>query len=202
MKQYISNNTICGCDEAGRGALAGPVVAGAVILPKNFIHKEIHDSKKLSSKVRERMTTIIKQQSIGWGIGVVNVKKIDKVNILNAAINAMHLAINNLITSLTTAPPDMLLIDGNKFKEYKKIPHQCIIQGDSKYLSIAAASILAKTYRDKLMIQLDSKYPEYKWKTNKGYPTKEHKKAIIQYGITKHHRKSFNLLDKQYCLSF
>jgi len=202
MKQYNSNNIICGCDEAGRGALAGPVVAGAVIFPKNFVNIDIQDSKQISSKMREKMSIIIKQQSIGWGIGVVNVKKIDEINILNAAINAMHLAIRNLIKSLQSTQPDILLIDGNRFKKYNKIPHQCIIRGDSKYLSIAAASILAKTYRDQLMIQLHNKHPEYKWKKNKGYPTQEHKKAIIQFGITKHHRKSFNLLDKQHCLNF
>ena len=202
MKQYNTNHIICGCDEAGRGSLAGPVVAGAVIFPKKFSNKEINDSKKISTKKREELNTIIKQQSIAWGIGVINVKTIDSINILNSSINAMHLAITNLIKSMPYLKPDVLLIDGNKFKQYKKIPHQCIIKGDSKYISIAAASILAKTYRDKLMDDLHQITPEYNWKKNKGYPTKEHKTAIMQFGITKNHRKSFKLLDEQYCLNF
>ena len=202
MQQYNTNHIICGCDEAGRGALAGPVVAGAVIFPKKFSNKEINDSKKISTKKREELNTIIKKQSIAWGIGVINVNTIDKINILNSSINAMHLAITNLIKSIPHLQPDILLIDGNKFKQYKKIPHKCIIKGDSKYISIAAASILAKTYRDKLMVNLHKTTPEYNWKKNKGYPTKEHKMAIMQFGVTKNHRKSFKLLDKQYCLNF
>ena len=202
MKQYSIKHIICGCDEAGRGSLAGPVVAGAVIFPKKFSHKEINDSKKISTKKREELSNIIKQQSLAYGIGVINVKEIDNINILNSSINAMHLAIINLMKSAPYLQPDILLIDGNRFRKYKKIPHKCIIKGDSKYISIAAASILAKTYRDKLMIDLHQISPKYNWEKNKGYPTREHKTAIMQFGITKNHRKSFKLLDEQYRLNF
>ena len=151
IKHYDTKKNICGCDEAGRGALAGPVVAAAVILPKVFWHDKINDSKKISQKNREILSDIIKKNSLAWGIGVVNMNTIDKINILNASIKAMHLAINMIEKKLETKKIDILLIDGNRFKQYKKIEHKCIIKGDGKYLSIAAASILAKTYRDNLM---------------------------------------------------
>ena len=192
---------ICGCDEAGRGALAGPVVASAVILPKKKIHPELNDSKKVSKKTRNTLSKIIKAQSLYWSIGIVDVSEIDNINILNASIQAMHIAIKNIIKKMDKKP-DLLIIDGNKFKAYPEIEHKCIIKGDSKYLSIAAASILAKTYRDDLMNKLHEKNPNYNWKQNKGYPTKEHKKKIINYGISEHHRKSFKLLEKQYSFKF
>jgi len=201
VKQYKSKNIICGCDEAGRGALAGPVIASAVVLPKNFSHKKLNDSKKLSEQSRNEMADFIKNKSLFWSIGIANVSKIDKLNILNASIYAMHDAINKIITKMTH-PPELLLIDGNRFKAYKNIKHKCIIKGDAKYCSIAAASIIAKTYRDQLMIKLDQDYPHYNWKKNKGYPTKEHKKQICKLGSTKHHRTSFKLFETQYTLPF
>ena len=197
VKEYHSDQIVCGCDEAGRGALAGPVVASAVILPKGFLHSELNDSKKISINSRIKLSDIIKQKSLCWAIGIVQPREIDKINILNASIKAMHIAIKKL-----TQKPDILLIDGNRFHTYNDITHKCIIKGDSKYCSIAAASILAKTHRDKIMQKLDAQCPEYNWKKNKGYPTKQHKKQIIHAGITKHHRKSFKLLDPQYALQF
>ena len=198
---YKSNEIICGCDEAGRGALAGPVVAGAVVLPKNFIHEKLNDSKKLSVKLKLELSEIIKTRSLSWAIGVVKPIEIDQINILNASIKAMHIAIQKVIKKMQKNP-DILLIDGNTFKSYNNIHHKCIIKGDSKYCSIAAASILAKTHRDQIMIQLDRKHPKYNWKKNKGYPTKQHKQKIIDSGITKHHRKSFKLLESQYSFRF
>lgn len=192
---------ICGCDEAGRGALAGPVVASAVILPKKFRNKKLNDSKKMSKNNRMELSKIIKKESLFWAIGVIQPHEIDKMNILNASIKAMHLAIKKLIIQMNTYP-DLLLIDGNRFKTYKNVKHKCIIKGDSKYCSIAAASILAKTHRDKIMLHLDKTHPQYNWDSNKGYPTKHHKMAIIKHGVTKHHRKSFKLLDTQYILPF
>ena len=199
VKEYESNDIICGCDEAGRGALAGPVIASAVVLPKKFFHEKLNDSKKLSEKSRYELAKIIKKESLFWAIGLVESIEIDDINILNASIKAMHIAINHIVLNMDR-DPEILLIDGNKFKPYKNIKHKCVIKGDAKYSSIAAASILAKTHRDSIMIQLDKEHPEYNWKTNKGYPTKEHKLQIINSGITKHHRKSFKLLDLQYNL--
>ena len=201
LKLYNPNKLICGCDEAGRGALAGPVVASAVILPKHFVHNDLNDSKKLSKKMRENLAFLIKEKSLFWGIGVVNEQEIDNINILQASIKAMHIAIEKLIIKMKTNP-DLLLIDGNKFNVYPNIPHKCIIKGDSKYLSIAAASVLAKTYRDELMEKLAQENKEYKWEKNKGYPTQDHKFAIKNFGITKYHRKSFKLLETQYALKF
>ena len=201
LKQYNSNKLICGCDEAGRGALAGPVVAGAVILPKKFYHPELNDSKKISHKIRNTLAEFIKENSLYWAIGIVDIKKIDEINILNASIQAMHLAIKKNISKMKRKI-DLLIIDGNRFKKYKNIKHTCIIKGDAKYSSIAGASILAKTHRDAIMNRLDKKYPLYNWKQNKGYPTQEHKQKIIHYGITEHHRKSFKLLEKQYSFEF
>tara|TARA_B100000900_G_scaffold177603_1_gene150559 strand:- start:1803 stop:2399 length:597 start_codon:yes stop_codon:yes gene_type:complete len=192
LKVFKSNKIIAGCDEAGRGCLAGPVVAASVILPKYYKNNLIKDSKKLSKIDREILQKTIKKEAVSWSIGIVNEKKIDEINILNASFLAMHKAISSLKIS-----PGLLLIDGNRFNSYPNINHKCIIKGDAKYLSIAAASILAKTYRDNLMNKLDIKYPQYGWKNNKGYPTKKHKLAINKIGICQHHRKSFQLFNMQ-----
>lgn len=181
-----------GCDEAGRGCLAGPVVASAVILPHNFEDEILNDSKKLSEKNRELTKISILESAISWGIGVVSPQEIDQINILNASFLAMHRAIDQLKTK-----PELLLIDGNRFNTYKKTKHVCIIKGDGKYFSIAAASVLAKTHRDNLMKKLNEEHPEYGWISNKGYPTKKHRLAIAKNGITKYHRKSFQLLPIQ-----
>lgn len=183
---------VAGCDEAGRGCLAGPVVAAAVILPKNIDLPFLTDSKKLSEAKRKKLYEPIKQQAIAWGIGIVSPEEIDKINILNASFLAMHRAIDLLKTT-----PELLLIDGNRFNAYQNIPHQCVIKGDSKYLSIAAASILAKTKRDLLMEEYDKTFPAYQWKQNKGYPTKTHRNAIAKHGSCELHRKSFTLLPPQ-----
>jgi ribonuclease HII len=178
-----------GCDEAGRGCLAGPVVAAAVILPLKFRHEKINDSKIITEKVRYQLRTVIEKEAISYAIGIVDAKTIDKINILNASFLAMHKAIEKL-----TICPELLLIDGNRFNKYKNVPHQCIVKGDSKFMNIAAASILAKTYRDDLMQQLHLQHPEYEWQQNKGYPTKFHRSVIKQFGFTKHHRKTFRVL--------
>lgn len=191
LKQYLNTNIEAGCDEAGRGCLAGPVVASAVIFPNNFKNNWINDSKKLSEKKRNELIPIIKREAVCYSIGVVSVKEIDKWNILRSSFIAMHRAINKL-----SVKPESLIIDGNRFVPYPNIKHTCIIKGDSKYLSIAAASILAKNYRDKLMINLHKEYSNYKWNKNKGYPTKEHRLNIKRYGITKYHRKSFQLIPR------
>lgn len=193
LKPYHTEGLVeAGCDEAGRGCLAGPVVASAVILPPNFDNKLLNDSKKLSEKQRSLLRPIIEKESIAWGVGIVSAKEIDEINILNASFLAMHRAIDQLKQN-----PEQLLIDGNRFITYNDIPHQCIIKGDGKYLSIAAASILAKTYRDEIMKKLDLEFESYAWKNNKGYPTNAHRKAIRDKGITKYHRKSFKLLITQ-----
>jgi len=182
-----------GCDEAGRGCLAGPVVAAAVILPPNFRNLALNDSKKLTSAKREQLRDVIYDSALSYGIGVVDNEEIDKINILNASIKAMHLALEQL-------KPDgfnLILVDGNRFKPYKSIDHQCIIKGDGKYMSIAAASILAKTYRDQLMKTYSKKYSQYGWDKNAGYPTQYHRKAIQLHGVTRLHRKSFRLLNDQ-----
>ncbi len=186
---YSTNNQFeAGCDEAGRGCLAGPVYAAAVIFPKGYQNNLLNDSKKLSEKKRLAYRKLIEQDALAWGVGIVLPEIIDQINILNASILAMHKAIEQLHQE-----PDFLLIDGNRFKPYKDIPHQTIIKGDGKYISIAAASILAKTYRDEYMLELSIKHPEYHWETNKGYGTKAHREAIAQYGYTEFHRKSFHL---------
>lgn len=197
LKKFKTNKIIAGCDEAGRGCLAGPVVAASVILPKNYNNLLINDSKKLSKIKREILQKSIKQEAISWSVGVVKEKEIDDINILNASFLAMHKAIKNLKTT-----PALLLIDGNRFNPYPNINHKCIVKGDAIYISIAAASILAKTYRDDLMNKLDIKFPEYGWKKNKGYPTKKHKLAINKIGVCKHHRKSFQLFNNQVKLAF
>lgn len=181
-----------GCDEAGRGCLAGPVFAAAVVLPDNFNNALLNDSKQLSEKNRYLLRPIIEKEALAWAVGFCTPEEIDEINILNASIKAMHRAIEKLKTI-----PEHIIIDGNRFKPYKEIPHLCVVKGDGKYLSIAAASVLAKTYRDDFMIDLHQKYPQYAWNANKGYPTKVHRAAIAAHGITPHHRKSYQLLDRQ-----
>lgn len=181
-----------GTDEAGRGCLAGPVTAAAVILPADFNEPLLNDSKKLTEKQRFYLRPIIEKHAVAFAVAHCTPKKVDEINILNAAIKAMHKAIQKLKPT-----PIHILVDGNRFHPFKKIPHQCIIRGDGKYQNIAAASILAKTYRDDLMLALDKKHPKYDWKNNKGYPTKKHREAIRANGITSHHRKTFRLLPEQ-----
>lgn len=181
-----------GCDEAGRGCLAGPVVAAAVILPSDYRHNLLNDSKKLKKSDRDSLRKDIEADALAWAVAEVDHDEIDRINILNASFLAMHRAIDNLTTK-----PECLLIDGNRFTPYDGIPHHCIIKGDGKYLSIAAASILAKTYRDELMCTLAVKFPEYGWESNAGYPTKLHRKAIAAIGPTPYHRMSFRLLPEQ-----
>ena len=182
----------CGTDEAGRGCLAGPVTAAAVILPKNFENLILNDSKQVSEKKRALLKPIIEDQALFFGVAHVFQEDIDKINILNASILAMHLSIDKL-----QKVPEFIIVDGNKFKPYKNVPFETIVKGDGKYLSIAAASILAKTHRDLYMAGIHKEFPVYNWKQNKGYPTKEHRAAIKKYGITKYHRKSFRLLPNQ-----
>ncbi|MBM3452241.1 MAG: ribonuclease HII [Bacteroidetes bacterium] len=189
IHSFIEGVLEAGCDEAGRGCLAGPVVAASVILPENFDHKLLNDSKLLSEKQRFELEPFILNSALCFGVGIVDEREIEEINILNASFLAMHRAIGNL-----KLEPVHLIIDGNRFKNYKNIPHSCIIKGDSKFKSIAAASILAKNYRDRIMNELDLNFPEYDWKRNKGYPTKAHRQAIIKHGVTPHHRKTFNLL--------
>ena len=193
LKLNFSNFSIeCGTDEAGRGCLAGPVTAAAVILPNAFANSLLNDSKLLSEKNREFLKKIIEDEAIAFAFKHVWPKEIDKINILNASILAMHKSIESLNTE-----PEFIIVDGNKFKPYKTIPHQTIIKGDGKYLSIAAASVLAKTNRDAYMEKIHEEFPMYNWKRNKGYPTQEHRDAIKKYGITKYHRKTFRLLPEQ-----
>ena len=194
MKQIIEPYlnpliTEAGCDEAGRGCLAGPVVAAAVILPKDFRHPFLTDSKQLSKNKRDELRKVIEKEAITYKIGLANSLEIDEINILNATFLAMHRAIQNL-----NPTPDRLIIDGNRFAPFEGIPHTCVIQGDSKFLHIAAASILAKTYRDDFMEELHEKYPIYQWNKNKGYPTRDHRSAIFEHGESEYHRRSFNLI--------
>lgn len=191
-KYYTSLKIEAGCDEAGRGCLSGPVFAAAVILPHHFKNTLLNDSKQLTEKQRYLLRPIIEQQSVAWSVAQVDHTKIDEINILNASFKAMHIAVSKLSTT-----PELLLIDGNRFNAYNNIPHVCIIKGDSIYQSIAAASILAKTYRDDFMNSLHEQFPYYNWKQNKGYPTAKHREAIRQYGISPYHRKSFTLLPEQ-----
>jgi len=189
LKKSFTNKLIeAGCDEAGRGCFAGPVFAAAVIFPDDFENEILNDSKQLSEKNRDELRIIIEEKAIAWSVGIVDNIKIDEINILNASILAMHRAIEKL-----KILPELLLIDGNRFKQYKNIPHECIIKGDGKFLSIAAASILAKTHRDEYMRKIHCEFPKYDWINNKAYPTRKHKDAIIKYGITPYHRRSFNL---------
>lgn len=186
-----------GCDEAGRGCLAGPVVAAAVILPSDFFHPSLDDSKKLTEKTREELREVIIKEAITWAVDVCSPKEIDKLNILWASFAAMHKALQKI-----NQVPQHILIDGNRFKPYKKIPYTCVIKGDGKYMSIAAASVLAKTFRDDMMRELHGKFPVYGWYQNKGYPTEFHRQAIELHGSCIHHRKSFTLLPVQTELSF
>ncbi|MBK7626898.1 MAG: ribonuclease HII [Bacteroidales bacterium] len=198
LKSYLYKNlTEAGCDEAGRGCLAGPVVAAAVILPKNFKHPFLNDSKKLSSKQRFILKDEIINTAISWKVAFVNNEEIDQMNILRASIKAMHIAIEGL-----DKEPQFLLIDGNRFYPYKDLRYKTIIKGDSLYFSIAAASVLAKTFRDEYMDKINEEYPQYGWIKNKGYPTSAHRAAIIEYGITPYHRKSFSLFNTQLKIDF
>ncbi len=186
-----------GCDEAGRGCLAGPVFAAAVILPADFEHELLNDSKQVSEKERSLLRSVIEEKAISYSVAQCSTEEIDSINILNASFLAMHRAVNQLHIK-----PELLLIDGNRFKPYPGIDHICIIKGDAKFMSIAAASILAKTYRDEYMETIANTFPMYKWAKNKGYPTKEHRNAIEMHGSCEHHRKSFNLLAQQTRLNF
>ena len=219
---YYTGKIEAGCDEAGRGCLAGSVYAAAVIFPEDYQNEELNDSKQLTDKRRKQLREIIERDAVAWAVGVVTPDEIDKINILNASILAMHRALDQL-----SVRPEAIIVDGNRFKPYHEpitmnrepttmnhepttmnrepavIPHTTIVKGDGKYLSIAAASILAKTYRDDYMDQLAIEYPQYDWLSNKGYPTKKHREAIRQYGITPYHRKTFNMLgDGQLCFDF
>ena len=206
---YYEGKIEAGCDEAGRGCLAGSVYAAAVILPENYHNELLNDSKQLTEKKRYQLREIIERDAVAWAVGVVTPDEIDKINILNASILAMHRALDQL-----QVRPEAIIVDGNRFKPYyergegsevrgEKLPHTTIVKGDGKYLSIAAASILAKTYRDDYMNRLAEEYPQYDWLSNKGYPTKKHRDAIRQYGITPYHRKTFNMLgDGQLSLDF
>ncbi len=193
--QFKSDCLEAGCDEAGRGCLAGPVTAAAVILPSTFSSELLNDSKQLNHTQRYALREIIEQEALAYAVAFVDHQKIDEINILNASILAMHQALTQL--SLT---PEHIIVDGNKFKPYKKVPHQTIVKGDGKYLNIAAASVLAKTYRDDVMIELHQQYPHYGWDSNKGYPTKKHRDGIKKYGVTPFHRMSFKLLEDQLTL--
>lgn len=192
QKFYLKNVVEVGTDEAGRGCLAGPVVAAAVVLSSDFEHPLLNDSKQLTEKQRELLRPFIEKNALAFEVAFVSEEKIDEINILQASILAMHQSIENL--SIT---PEHIIVDGNKFNPYKNIPHTTIIKGDSKFMSIAAASVLAKTYRDEFMQKIDKEFPNYFWKKNKGYPTKQHRDAIREFGITKYHRKSFKLLPEQ-----
>ncbi len=194
---YLDGIREAGCDEAGRGCLAGPVYAAAVILPKRYRNRELNDSKKLTARQREKLRGEITGHAVAWSIASCDNSEIDSMNILRASITAMHRAISGL-----TVTPLLLLIDGNRFYTYGDIPHHTIVRGDATYLSIAAASVLAKTERDRYMEELDALYPQYAWRHNKGYPTPEHRKAIARYGPSPLHRLSFNLLDTQQELPF
>jgi len=193
--QYSEFNLECGTDEAGRGCLAGPVTAAAVILPKSFTNSILNDSKQLTEKNRTLLRSVIENEASCFSVQHVFEYEIDTINILNASIKAMHHSISKL-----KSVPEFIIVDGNKFKPYKRIPYKTIVKGDSKYLSIAAASILAKTYRDAYMSNIHEEFPMYNWKQNKGYPTKEHRAAIKKFGASKYHRKSFRLLPEQYTL--
>ena len=186
---YMEGIVEAGCDEAGRGCIAGPVFAAAVILPSTFRNPILNDSKKLSARTRKLLRSVIESSAIAYGVGMVDEKEIDQINILNASFLAMHRAIEKL-----KSIPEYLIIDGNRFNPYREVPHMCIVKGDAKYASIAAASVLAKTYRDQFMDELHGLHPEYGWNKNRGYPTQSHREAVLNYGPCKYHRKSFRLL--------
>ncbi len=186
-----------GCDEAGRGCLAGPVFAAAVILPPDFKNDILNDSKQLTEKQRYQLREVIMQEAAAYAVAKLDAEKIDEINILNASIASMHLALDQLVVR-----PEFIIVDGNRFRKYHDVPHQTIVKGDGKYLSIAAASVLAKTFRDDFMKQIDKEFPQYNWAKNKGYPTADHRAAIAKYGATPYHRRSFRLLDQQLSFDF
>lgn len=193
LKNYYEQGRVeAGCDEAGRGCLAGSVYAAAVILPLDYINERLNDSKKLTARQRYALRQDIERDAVAWAVGVVTPQEIDQINILNASILAMHRALDQL-----QVRPEAIIVDGNRFKPYRDLPHTTIVKGDGKYLSIAAASILAKTYRDDEMIRLAQEYPDYDWQHNMGYPTRKHREAIRQHGITPYHRRTFNLLGSE-----
>ncbi len=195
--KYSINYLECGTDEAGRGCLAGPVTAAAVILKDSFKHKLLNDSKQLTEKDRISLKSLIEKEAVCFGVSHVMMDEIDKINILNASILGMHRSIDQL-----SPIPEHIAVDGNRFKPYKNIPYACLVKGDARFLNIAAASVLAKTYRDAFMVKIHEEYPMYNWKQNKGYPTREHRNAIRKYGVTKYHRTSFKLLPEQFALKF
>lgn len=193
LKNYYEQGRVeAGCDEAGRGCLAGSVYAAAVILPPDYHNERLNDSKKLTARQRYALRQDIERDAVAWAVGVVTPQEIDQINILNASILAMHRALDQL-----QVRPEAIIVDGNRFKPYRDLPHTTIVKGDGKYLSIAAASILAKTYRDDEMIRLAQEYPDYDWQHNMGYPTRKHREAIRQHGITPYHRRTFNLLGSE-----
>lgn len=193
LKNYYEQGRVeAGCDEAGRGCLAGSVYAAAVILPPDYHNERLNDSKKLTARQRYALRQDIERDAVAWAVGVVTPQEIDQINILNASILAMHRALDQL-----QVRPEAIIVDGNRFKPYRDLPHTTIVKGDGKYLSIAAASILAKTYRDDKMVRLAQEYPDYDWQHNMGYPTRKHREAIRQHGITPYHRRTFNLLGSE-----
>lgn len=193
LKSHFFDGLIeAGCDEAGRGCLAGSVYAGAVIFPPDYQNAELNDSKQLTDRRRHELREVIERDATAWAVGIVTAEEIDQINILNASILAMHRALDGL-----KVRPEAVIVDGNRFKRYASLPYSTIVKGDAKYLSIAAASILAKTYRDDEMDRLSEEYPQYEWLRNKGYPTRAHRAAIARYGITPYHRRSFRLLEEQ-----
>lgn len=193
LKNYHEQGRVeAGCDEAGRGCLAGSVYAAAVILPPDYRNERLNDSKKLTARQRYALRQDIERDAVAWAVGVVTPQEIDQINILNASILAMHRALDQL-----QVRPEAIIVDGNRFKPYRDLPHTTIVKGDGKYLSIAAASILAKTYRDDEMVRLAQEYPDYDWQHNMGYPTRKHREAIRQHGITPYHRRTFNLLGSE-----
>lgn len=193
LKNYYEQGRVeAGCDEAGRGCLAGSVYAAAVILPPDYHNERLNDSKKLTARQRYALRQDIERDAVAWAVGVVTPREIDQINILNASILAMHRALDQL-----QVRPEAIIVDGNRFKPYRDLPHTTIVKGDGKYLSIAAASILAKTYRDDEMVRLAQEYPDYDWQHNMGYPTRKHREAIRQHGITPYHRRTFNLLGSE-----
>lgn len=197
LQQFLHTDTVeAGCDEAGRGCLAGPVFAAAVILPEHFSNELLNDSKKLTEKQRYALREVIEREAVAWAVGVVTSAEIDEINILRASILAMQRAVGQL-----KIVPQHLLIDGNRFTPYKNIPYTTVVKGDAKFMSIAAASILAKTYRDDYMLGISKEFPQYDWQKNKGYPTPKHRAAIREFGATKHHRMTFNLLGENPQLS-
>ena len=189
---YSGVSLEAGTDEAGRGCLSGPVVAAAVILPENFQHDILNDSKQLSEKKRQELRPYIEEHALAYAVSFIHHEEVDELNVLQASITGMHRSLEQLSTQ-----PEFIIIDGNKFKPYKEVPHQTIVKGDAKFMSIAAASVLAKTYRDEFMEKIHEEFPQYNWKKNKGYPTKEHRNAIREHGATPYHRKSFKLLPEQ-----